>query len=161
MGGQQVGKAAISGWRDLLTPALTDPSIDLKIWPFSGSLAKLCQHKATIAVETYPTEFYNHLGLSFSSSGKRSKRRWSDRIACADHLLSWAVDNKIVIDLPVQQIVQNGFGDGPSGEDRFDALVGLYGMINIIQENHPSGEPLSPHISRVEGWIFGQEGSRV
>ncbi len=161
MGGQQVGKAAISGWRDLLTPALTDPTIDLQIWPFSGSLAEICQPGAYIVVETYPAEYYNQLGLSFSSSGIRSKRRWSDRIAFADYLLSWAEDNKIVVDRSIQQIVENGFGDGPSGEDRFDALVGLYGMINIIQGNRPSGEPLPPHISRVEGWIFGQEGSQA
>ncbi|OGO13459.1 MAG: hypothetical protein A2029_00915 [Chloroflexi bacterium RBG_19FT_COMBO_47_9] len=50
-----------------------------------------------------------------------------------------------------------GFGDFPDGEDRFDALVGLYGMINVVLGNHPSGEPVPPHIYKIEGWIFGQE----
>lgn len=45
LGGQQVGKAAISGWRDLLIPALKDrkTSPSAKVWPFSGSLSDLCR----------------------------------------------------------------------------------------------------------------------
>lgn len=34
LGPQQVGKAAIIGWRDVLTSALRDPLINLSIWPF-------------------------------------------------------------------------------------------------------------------------------
>jgi hypothetical protein len=161
MGGQQVGKAAISGWRDLLTPALSDPVIDLKIWPFSGLLAELCQPGASVAVETYPTEFYTHLGLSFASQSRRSKRRYLDRQAYADHLISWATGHNIDLDVSIRHLLLKGFDDAPTGEDRFDAFVGLYGMINIIQGNHPAGEPLLPHISKVEGWIFGQEGSQA
>jgi hypothetical protein len=161
MGGQQVVKAAISGWRDLLTPALTDPNINLQIWLFSGSLAELCQPDAFIVVETYPAEFYTHLGQSFSANSKRSKRRRSDRQAYADLLVSWASSHKIDLDRSIKQWLYDGFGDRPDGEDRFDALVGLYGMINVIQENHPTGEPFLSPISRVEGWIFGQEGSQV
>jgi hypothetical protein len=161
MGCQQVGKAAISGWRDLLTPALTDPALAIKIWPFSGMLAELCQPGASVVVETYPAEFYSHLGLSFSSLCKRSKRRWSDRLVYSDHLISWACAHNIDLDPTIRQTVLDGFGPGPDGEDRFDALIGLYGMINVIQRNQPTGEPFSPRISRVEGWIFGQEGSQA
>ncbi len=161
MGGQQVGKAVISGWRDLLTPALTDPALDLKIWPFSGVLAELCQPGASVVVETYPAEFYSHLGLSFSSPSKRSKRCLSDRQVYSDHLISWACAHSIDLDPTIRQTVLDGFGPGPDGEDRFDALLGLYGMINVIQGNQPTGEPIPPHISRVEGWIFGQEGSQA
>ncbi len=161
MGGQQVGKAAISGWRDLLTPALSDPALNLKIWPFSGSLAKLFHLGAFVIVESYPAEFYTHLGLSFSSFNRRSKRRYSDRKANADHLISWALAHKIDLDFSITQMLLDGFGEGLAGEDRFDALVGLYGMINVVLGCHPTGEPLLPHISRIEGWIFGQEGSQA
>src|SRR4030043_2487223 len=75
LGGQQVGKAAISGWRDLLTPGLSNHQLNLNIWPFSGSLTALCRPGNIVVVETYPAEFYGHLGLSFSSNARRSKRR--------------------------------------------------------------------------------------
>jgi hypothetical protein len=161
MGSQQVGKAAISGWRDLLTPALSDPAINLKIWPFSGTLLECCQTGAIVAVETYPAEFSTHLGLSFSSTSRHSKRRSTDRKIVAKQLLSYASALDLDLDASVREMLSAGFGDDPAGEDRFDALIGLYGMINVIQGNHPTGEPLPPHISTVEGWIFGQKGSQA
>src|SRR5205823_13893901 len=54
LGGQQVGKAAISGWRDVLAPALDDDSYDLAIWPFDGSLDQLLAQRRVVIVETYP-----------------------------------------------------------------------------------------------------------
>src|SRR5258708_4938385 len=39
LGANQVGKAAIAGWRDLLAPALRDKAI--AIWPFDGDLPVL------------------------------------------------------------------------------------------------------------------------
>jgi hypothetical protein len=161
LGGQQVGKAAISGWRELLTPALSDPALNLNIWPFSGPMPVLCLPGNIVAVETYPAEFYTHLDLSFSASAKRSKRRRADRLFYADYLISWALAHQIDLEHSIKQMLVDGFGDDPSGEDRFDAFVGLYGMINVIEGNHPAEEPKLPHISRVEGWIFGQNGSQV
>ena len=157
LGGQQVGKAAISGWRDLLTPALSDPAINLKIWPFSGGLSELCQPGAAVVVETYPAEFYSHIGLSFSSPVRKSKRRRLDRISFAHQLIDWSDNHGIDLDSSIQECLWDGFGDAPDGEDKFDAFIGLYGMINIVQGYHPTGEPLLPHISNIEGWIFGQE----
>jgi hypothetical protein len=54
-------------------------------------------------------------------------------------------------------MIRDWFGDCPEGEDRFDALVGLYGMIDIVQGNRSVGEPLSHRISMIDGWIFGQD----
>jgi hypothetical protein len=70
LGGQQVGKAAISGWQDLLSPTLIDNQLHLNIWPFSGSFSALCQPENIVIVETYPAEFYAHLGFSFSSHAR-------------------------------------------------------------------------------------------
>jgi len=157
LGGQQVGKAAISGWEYLLAPALGDPKISFLIWPFSGPLASLCLPGNIVAVETYPAEFYAHLGLSFSSPGRRSKRRQSDRLAFTAQLISWAKINQIDLADPIISIIQAGFGNKLDGEDQFDALVGLYGMINLIQGNRAFYEPRLPDITKIEGWIFGQE----
>ncbi len=159
LGGQQVGKAAISGWEDLLAPALDNPTINFLIWPFSGPLTSLCLPGNIVAVETYPAEFYAHLGLSFSSPIRRSKRRQADRRSFAGQLISWAKLNHLELADPIIANIQSGFGDKLDGEDQFDALVGLYGMINVILGNHSFSEPRLPVITKIEGWIFGQEGS--
>jgi len=39
LGAQQVGKAAINGWQNVLAPGLKDPNLDLAIWLFSGRMA--------------------------------------------------------------------------------------------------------------------------
>ncbi len=158
LGGQQVGKAAIAAWRDLLAPALADHSLNLKLWPFYGPLSSCCLPQNCVVVETYPAEFYTHLGLSFSSRPPKSKRRHADRLAFAAHLISWAEVHSVDLDPSVRSAILDGFGDHPQGEDRFDALVGLYGMINVVQGHHPTGEPLAPQQSAIEGWIFGQSG---
>ena len=157
MGGQQVGKAAISGWESLLAPALDDPKLNLKIWPFSGSLVDICKTGNIVVLETYPAEFYGHLGLSFSFPVRRSKRRQIDRKAFAYQLISWAGDHDLELDGSIIGLIMDGFGNDLCGEDRFDAFIGLYGMINIILGNHSTGEPVPPLITKIEGWIFGQE----
>jgi len=157
MGGQQVGKAAISCWESLLSPALDDPAQNLKIWPFSGPLASICTTGNIVALETYPAEFYGHLGLSFSSPKRRSKRSQIDRKAFARQLISWAGAHQLELDGSILDMILDGFGSALDGEDRFDALIGLYGMINVMMGNRPTGEPTPPLITKIEGWIFGQE----
>jgi hypothetical protein len=156
LGGQQVGKAAISGWRDLLIPALSCSNRRVKIWPFSGTLAECCHSGNLVIVETYPAEFYGHLGLSFSSPSRKSKRRQSDRQSFACHLLDYAASNRLEIDNSLKNSITNGFGSSPGGEDCFDAVIGLYGMINIILGHRPVYEPGLPTVRSMEGWIFGQ-----
>jgi len=52
--------------------------------------------------------------------------------------------------------LKDGFGASPDGEDRFDAVIGLFGMINVILGNRPAGEPEEEAIRKIEGWILGQ-----
>jgi hypothetical protein len=156
LGGQQVGKAAITGWRDLLSPAMADHELNLKIWPFSGTLAELCQPGNLVAVETYPAEFYGQLGLPFSSPGRKSKRRQADRLSFSELLISWASTHGLELATSIQNSIVDGFGSGRHGEDQFDALVGLYGMINIVMGCHVAWEPALPQLREIEGWIFGQ-----
>jgi hypothetical protein len=158
LGAQQVGKAAISVWQLLLSPNIGNPCYHLHLWPFSGTLSQLCLPGNLVVVETYPAEFYAHLGISFSTPRRRSKRRQADRQAFTPLLISWARQHRLRLSLPILEKINSGFSSSYAGEDQFDALVGLYGMINIIQGNHPFGEPGLPVISKIEGWIFGQEG---
>ena len=52
--------------------------------------------------------------------------------------------------------IQQGFGPSPDGEDRFDAVIGLLGMLNVLIGGRPSGEPTSVPVQVLEGWILGQ-----
>ena len=53
--------------------------------------------------------------------------------------------------------IEDGFGAGADGEDRFDAVVGLLGMLGVVRGRRCSGEPDDPVVRRVEGWILGQQ----
>jgi hypothetical protein len=52
--------------------------------------------------------------------------------------------------------VQSGFGPAPGGEDAFDAVVGLFGMLNLALGLRPLDEPSGERLRRIEGWILGQ-----
>jgi hypothetical protein len=157
LGGQQVGKAAISGWKYMLSPAITNPNLKLQVWPFSGPLDELCQPGNLVVAETYPAEFYSHLGISLAKNHRLSKRKTSDRRDNARLLLNWAESLHLDLEEALKHSIESGFGLTSNGEDRFDALVGLFGMLNIILGNHPVGEPSDPRIIDIEGWILGQD----
>jgi hypothetical protein len=42
---------------------------------------------------------------------------------------------------------------------RFDALVGLFGMIEIVKGRRQAGHLSENRIRKVEGWILGQRGT--
>lgn len=157
IGAQQVGKAAISGWRDLLTPRLA--SGDLALWPFDGPLTDLLRSGRIVVAETYPAECYRHLGVHFpspragASSGKRVQ---AERSAQAQTLLNWASQAGVDIDPALRAAIGDGFGASDDGEDRFDAVVGLFGLLNIVLGCRPPGDPTDPAICHIEGWILGQ-----
>lgn len=154
MGAQQVGKAAISGWRDALGPALRAGEA-VALWPFAGPLGALLARGGLVVAESYPAEFYGHLGVSFSraTGGKRSR---SARASNAPALLGWAAANPVALDGDLTAAIRGGFGNSADGEDRFDAVVGLMGMLNVLFGHRPSGEPENEAVRRVEGWILGQ-----
>jgi SAM-dependent methyltransferase len=151
MGPKQVGKAAISGWRDLLVSALRSPDLDLAIWPFDGELRELLKPGRTVIVETYPAEFYRHLGIKLGS-----KREQEDRRANSPTLLQWTDEATVNLTPEMHAAIRNGFGPSPDGEDPFDAVVGLFGMLNVVLGRRPPGEPTDTTIRRVEGWMLGQ-----
>ena len=158
LGAQQVGKAAISGWRDVIVGSNGMPAY-LAIWPFSGILEDLLKPGKVVLAETYPAEFYTHLGVRFSAHrrGERSgKRSQQDRAGNAVQLLDWADRIGVIVAPQLAAALKDGFGASPDGEDRFDAVIGLFGMINVILGNRPAGEPEEEAIRKIEGWILGQ-----
>ena len=150
-GAQQVGKAAITGWRDLLAPALR-AGFDLALWPFQGKLDDLLTRHRIVVAETYPAEVYRHLGLDL----RGGKRRPAVRRSNAAGLLAWATSAAFEPDPALVAGIEDGFGSDLCGEDRFDAVVGLFGMLGVVLGRRLSGEPDEPLVRQIEGWILGQ-----
>jgi hypothetical protein len=148
LGGNQVGKAAISGWREIISPARR---LGAQIWPFEGSLEVLAKTGGLVVAETYPAEAYGHVGVRFAAG--ESKRRQNDRAKFAPGILIWARSNNVLLAPDLVSLLDDGFGPRADGEDAFDAVMGLFGMIEVIDGRRPEG-PL--HESKWEGWILGQ-----
>jgi Protein of unknown function (DUF429) len=158
LGGNQVGRAAITGWRDLLAPARRG-GLDLAIWPFDGPLPALLRTRRFVVAETYPGEVYGHLGLALRAHG--GKRRHAARLANAARLLAWAEHSEIALAPELHAEIAGGFGGDPGADDRFDAVVGLFGLLNVLRGGRPSGEPEDPVVRRIEGWILGLDAARI
>ena len=154
LGVNQTGKAALLAWTELIRPALADdPSV--KLWPFDGEMPELIAPGTTVIVETYPAAAANLLDIKVPLPGKTSQtaRRTAGLDICrtCGHL---GITQSI--DLHAQ--VADGFGPKKDGEDPFDAVLGLLGMIAVATTYEPSGIPTSdqlPHVRSVEGWILG------
>jgi hypothetical protein len=77
-------------------------------------------------------------------------------LANATPLLAWAGVGGVDLHPALQNDIRDGFGPLPDGEDPFDATVGLFGMLNLLQGDPGIDEPVSEEIRKIEGWIFGQ-----
>lgn len=148
LGGNQVGKGAISGWREIIIPRLDQ----IGLWPFDGSLAELAISKPVIVAETYPGDVYRQIGMPRTGW---SKRRQADRIVMGQTMSPWlAARSNLDIDL-LQSCIDDGFGSDKAGEDRFDAVVGLLGMLDVVDERRGEGVPALDAVRKWEGWIIG------
>ena len=58
LGGNQVGKAALSGWQEVIAPARRRGA---RLWPFEGSLKELAMARVPVVAETYPAEAFHHI----------------------------------------------------------------------------------------------------
>jgi hypothetical protein len=120
-------------------------------------LAKLLDGEpgSVVVSETYPREFYQYFRRSFN--GRGSKRKREDRLEWIPDLFRWADALGVHWDQQTRHRVESGFSDGTGGEDEFDAVVGLLGMISVAKGVVASGEPEDdPAVAAVEGWILGR-----
>ena len=52
-------------------------------------------------------------------------------------------------------------GSEPGADDPFDAVVGLFGLLNVVRGARASGEPDDPVVRRIEGWILGLDAAET
>jgi hypothetical protein len=153
VGAQQVGKAALAAWREMLLPDLAVDDGRLRLWPFAGAFRSLIAPGVVVAAETYPAEALRQLGLRLAGS----KRRQADRMVLAADLLG--VVGRLAAEPSdgMARAVTEGFGADAAGEDRFDSVIGLLGLLNVLAGNRPDTPPPDdPWIARWEGWVLGQ-----
>ncbi|WP_244876994.1 VOC family protein [Acidocella facilis] len=86
LGGNQVGKGALTGWSEVIRPALLRGS---KLWPFDGTLEELAHTPGVVLAETYPAEAYRMARAAFLPG--QSKRRQADRRGKAEAVMARAL----------------------------------------------------------------------
>jgi hypothetical protein len=131
--------------------ALRDPNSGVRLWPFEGELEALLQPGFLAVAETYPAECYHHLGI-----GPVVKSRPESRAEAAPYLKAWAADTGTRLSKALVGMLEDGFRATRTGEDDFDALVGLLGMLDVVLGRRSPGGPSTPSRGRVEGWVLGQ-----
>ena len=151
LGANQTGKAAIAAWRDMLLPALARGD-RVRLWPFEGPFRALLEPGAVAMAETYPAEAWRHLGIGV----RGSKRQRTVRAAAASALLDTMVRLRIVPEPALLETIADGFGADAAGEDRFDSLLGVLCVINVLSGHRPDTAPDDPWVTAWEGWVLGQ-----
>jgi len=156
LGGKQVGKAALAGWAYLGRTG----GGERYVWPFDGTLDELLGRGTdqTVVAETYPAEFYRY--FRFGPEGRGSKRRHGDRVRWMPELARWQDRLGVTCSPDVSVRLASGFAEDSTGEDEFDAFVGLLGMIAVVVGQLPTGEPRRDlTVTSVEGWMLGRQSS--
>jgi hypothetical protein len=105
--------------------------------------------------ETYPSEACLHLGLTAPGRGW-SKRDVVSRQRQGPGLLAWAAGRDVRLTNELRVAIGAGFGASAVGEDQFDSLVGVMGIVEVLLGGRGGGAPLDSDVVNVEGWIFGQ-----
>lgn len=134
----------------MLAPALHDDK-GVSLWPFDGRLNDLLLPGRIIIVETYPADGYTW----FFPEPLKGKGEQETRKNAGDHLLVWAESAHVALDAALARTIKEGF---PDGDDAFDAVVGLFGMIEVAVGRRHAGDPSEDRIRKLEGWILGQLG---
>lgn len=155
MGANQCGKGAITGWRDFLLPGIAQ-GLPVRLWPYAGAFRDLLEPGVVAVAETYPTEAMVQLGLRL----KGSKRRQSDRAALAPALRQMMGLMGVVPNPALAGLLDNGFGPSGDGEDPFDSVLGVLGLIRVTDgapDGTEAGQPGNADVIRaIEGWVLGQ-----
>jgi hypothetical protein len=160
LGGNQVGRAAITGWQEFLQPARAEGIVEL--WPFDGALDALLARGRTVITETYPAIAYERIGATLPTTDRgRGKRSRSSRAASALGVQEWARNANIDVTPELAVQLQDGFGNDRTGEDRFDAIAGLLGMLAVTRGSCETGMLNHDDVQLLEGWILGRFAKRA
>lgn len=150
VGANQSGRAALHAWRTLVIPALR--AGQARLWPFAGPFRSLLGPGTVAIAETYPAEAMRHLGLRPAGS----KRRQGDRAAYAPGLRAGMDRLRAAPTAALAATIEAGFGADAAAEDRFDCVLGVLGLIGVIDGHRPDGAPAIEALTRWEGWVLGQ-----
>jgi hypothetical protein len=151
LGGNQVGKGALSGWKEVIRPALRRGA---HLWPFDGTLASFTHVPGVVLAETYPAEAYYMVNAAFLLG--QSKRRQADRKSKSSAVLAWAERHAIDFSEAASFAVNDGFGSRSNGEDKFDAFMGLLKMIEVVDGRRAERTTPPDRGAAWEGWILGR-----
>jgi hypothetical protein len=124
----------------------------VSLWPFDGPLADLLAPGRIAIAEIYPADAYRHLRLPRVSKRDPGSRRE----ACAA-MAAWMASVGVLASSGLRAQLADGFGPRPSGEDAFDAVAGLLGMLDVVLGRRTLHEPDDPLVRTVEGWVLGLE----
>jgi hypothetical protein len=155
VGPNQVGRAAIAGWLQLLVPALREVDAGavppVWLWPFDGSFAQLVGRAGTVVAETYPAQCAAAVGVWPVVKSRAEARREAAGavVRAADRL-------GVTLTAAARADVARGFPN----EHAFDAFVGLLGLVAAARGVWPADVPADvPALAGdglgVEGWILG------
>jgi hypothetical protein len=150
LGGNQVGKAAICGWQEVVHPARREGAL---LWPFDGTLPSLAGAGRLVICETYPAEAYRHVDVKFRRGGR--KQNQADRREATVRLPSRCAEYGVELADALLNAIRDGFGSRKSGEDPFDAAMGLLSMVEVV-EGRRAAAPTQTPVVEWEGWILGQ-----
>jgi hypothetical protein len=152
LGANQSGKAAIAAWRDWLAPGLAGGA-PYALWPFEGGVHALLARGRAVLAEVYPAEALRHCGLVL----RGSKRVQRDRAAIAEALLAAMAARRVAPCPALRAMVADGFGADAAGEDRFDSVIGLLGLVGVLDGTRADFVPDDEAVRRWEGWVLGQD----
>jgi hypothetical protein len=139
----------------VLAPALREGG-RISLWPFDGPLHSLLVPGKVVVAETYPAECYGWFPKDPPGSKDTlgSKSDQHDRKKFGASLLRWADAQSVTLANCLTEDIQGGF---PQGDDAFDAVVGLFGMLQVCLGQRETGEPDDREIRNIEGWILGRK----
>lgn len=72
-------------------------------------------------------------------------------------MINWSERNGVELTHEARDQLKAGFGPSSSGEDPFDAMVGLLSMIEVVDGRRSEGFRGNRDGDEWEGWILGPE----
>ncbi len=69
-------------------------------------------------------------------------------------MVRWCVQRPVAFSDGLLDQLDDGFGAQSDGEGRFDAVVGVCSMLDVVLNYRGEGSLRSPHATTIEEWIF-------